>query len=79
MPEENRVIAKLDSNDVITGNLVKKDKDFIYLEDAVVTRSDGSITNAFSVCIPSNRIVYLTSQDRITFKLKQNGRQLLRD
>ena len=78
MTEENRVLIKLDSNDVIVGTLAKRDRDFIYLDDAVIsTKSDT--TTAFSVCIPKSKIIYMSSQEQISFKPKQSGRQLLRE
>lgn len=79
---DNAVLTiRLDNGDVIVGTLAKRDRDFIYLDDAVVsTKSDTS--TAFSVCIPKSKIVYMSSQEQISFKpnkSKQSGRQLLRE
>lgn len=81
MDKAIQLTIRLDNGDIIVGTLAKRDRDFIYLDDAVVsTKSDTS--TAFSVCIPKSKIVYMSSQEQISFKpnkSKQSGRQLLRE
>jgi len=73
-----QLTIRLDNGDVVVGTLAKRDRDFIYLDDAVVSTKDDTST-AFSICIPKSRIIYMSSQEHISFKPKQSGRQLLRE
>ena len=81
MDKAIQLTIRLDNGDIIVGTLAKRDRDFIYLDDAVVSTKDDTST-AFSICIPKSRIIYMSSQEQISFKpnkSKQSGRQLLRE
>ena len=78
MDKAIQLTIRLDNGDIIVGTLAKRDRDFIYLDDAVVSTKDDTST-AFSICIPKSRIIYMSSQEHISFKPKQSGRQLLRE